>query len=545
MKTIKLISIMLLALTTGTLNSYACTDIIVGRKASIDGSVITSHTGAAPECRVHIIYGQKFKAGEMAPVYYGMVDVDKPLHEYGKIIGYIPQVAETYTYFHSGYSHINEFQLAIAESTMSQKKELQVSIETGKQIMTIEQAQAFALQRCKTAKEAIKLITSLVDKYGFQTSCGPESEALCIADANEAWVLEVFSIGPDWDPESGEAGAIWAAQRVPDDHIAIVPNWSIIKEIDLSKPDEFMASKNYQQIAIDHGWWDPKSGKPFVWQEVYSPIPREWSVSRFWLFYSKYAPNLKDWPDKTAHSVYAGSDSYHQYIEPLSMFPFSVKPEKKLSVQDVIAFQRELYDGTIYDMTNDKSWMVAGSDGKYVKSPLATPFPTKAQRELLDITYRRMVVRGGYGMVTQLRNWLPDDIGGVYWYYVDNQYVSTYLPIYAGALDVSPYIYTYDPNNYDEKSLRWAVDFVDNLLGLRWQDAVKDLHAVRDPLEKSFFDDQAKIEKEALEIYRKNPKKAKQFLTDYSNSRVNQTMAMYEKLKKTLISKYTNNNQGL
>lgn len=536
---------MLIALISGALNSYACTDIIVGRKATIDGSVITSHTDAAPECRVHIIPGKRFKIGDMAPVYYGLQDVDKPLHEYGKIIGYIPQVAETYTYFHSGYSHINEFQLAIAESTMSQKKELQVSIETGKQIMTIEQAQAFALQRCKTAREAIKLITFLVDKYGFQTSCGPESEALCIADANEAWVLEVFSIGPDWDPESGEAGAIWAAQRVPDDHIAIVPNWSIIKEIDLSKPDEFMASSNYKQVAIDHGWWDPKSGKPFIWQEVYAPIPREWAVSRLWLFYSKYAPNLKEWPDKTAHSVYAGSDSYHQYIEPLSMFPFSVKPEKKLSVQDVIAFQRELYEGTIYDMTNDKNWMVAGNDGKYVKSPLATPFPTKAQRELLGITYRRMVARGGYGMVTQLRNWLPDDIGGVYWYYVDNQYVSTYIPIYAGAIDVSPYINTYDPNNYDEKSLRWAVDFVDNLLGLRWQDAVKDLHAVRDPLEQSFFDEQAKIEMEALEIHRKNPKRAKQFLTDYSNSRVNQTMVMYEKLKKTLISKYTNNNQGL
>ncbi|PKP35536.1 MAG: peptidase [Bacteroidetes bacterium HGW-Bacteroidetes-17] len=545
MKTNKIIRIMLIALISGTLNSYACTDIIVGRKATIDGSVITSHTDAAPECRVHIVPGKRFKIGDMAPVYYGLQDVDKPLHEYGKIIGYIPQVAETYTYFHSGYSHMNEFQLAIAESTMSQKKELQVSIETGKQIMTIEQAQAFALQRCKTAREAIKLITSLVDKYGFQTSCGPESEALCIADANEAWVLEVFSVGPDWDPESGEAGAIWAAQRVPDDHIAIVPNWSIIKEIDLSKPDEFMASSNYKQVAIDHGWWDPKSGKPFIWQEVYAPIPREWAVSRLWLFYSKYAPNLKDWPDKTAHSVYAGSDSYHQYIEPLSMFPFSVKPEKKLSVQDVIAFQRELYEGTIYDMTNDKNWMVAGSDGKYVKSPLATPFPTKAQRELLDITYRRMVARGGYGMVTQLRNWLPDDIGGVYWYYVDNQYVSTYIPIYAGAIDVSPYIYTYDPNNYDEKSLRWAVDFVDNLLGLRWQDAVKDLHAVRDPLEQSFFDDQTEIEKEALEIHRRNPKKAKQFLTDYSNSRVDQTMRMYEKLKKTLISKYTNNNQGL
>ncbi len=542
MKTIKIFSLFWAIFLLGSVDVNACTDIIVGKKASIDGSVITSHTGAAPECRVHVIYGKKFKLGEMAAVYYGLQDVDKPLHEYGKIIGYIPQVAETYTYFHSGYSHMNEHQLAIAESTMSQKKELQVSIETGKQIMTIEQAQAFALQRCKTAREAIELITTLMEKYGFQTSCGPESEALCIADPNEAWVLEVFSVGPDWDPESGEAGAIWAAQRVPDDHIAIVPNWSIIKEIDLSKPDEFMASENYQQVAIDHGWWDPKSGKPFIWQEIYSPVPREWAVSRFWLFFSKYAPNLKDWPDKTAHSPYAGNDAYHQYLEPLSMFPFSVKPEKKLGVQDVIAFQREIFEGTIYDMTNDKNWLVPGKDGKYEKSPLATPFPTQAQRELLNINYRRMVSKGGYGMVAQLRSWLPNDIGGVYWYYVDNQYVSTYIPIYAGASEISSYIYTYNPNEFDGKSLRWAIDFVDNLLGLRWQDAVQDLWAVRNPLEQSFFDNQKQIEKEALELYQKNPKKAKEFLTDYSFKKVDETVEMYKNLKKTLISKYTNNN---
>ena len=525
--------------------NYACTDILVGKKASIDGSVITSHTGAAPECRVHIIKGQKFEKGAMAPVYYGLQDVDKPLHEYGKIIGYIPQVAETYTYYHSGYSHMNEHQLAIAESTMSQKKELQVSIDNGRQIMTIEQAQAFALQRCKTAREAIDLITSLVEKYGFQTSCGPESEALCIADPNEAWVLEVFSVGPNWDPESGELGAIWAAQRVPDDHIAVVPNWSIIKEIDLSKPEWFKASKNYQQVAIDYGWWDPNSSKPFIWQEVYSPVPREWSGSRFWLFFKTFAPSYADWPDKTAHSPYDGNTPYYQYIEPLSMFPFSVKSEKKVSVQDVISFQRELYAGTIYDMTNDKNWMVPGKDGKYEKSPLTTPFPTKAQRELLDITYRRMVVRGGYGMVCQLRDWLPNDIGGVYWYYVDNQYVSTYLPMYSGGLSVSPHLFTYDPDKYDPKSLRWSIDFVDNLMGLRWQDAVKDLHKFRNPFENKMFEDQASIEKKALELYKKNPKKAKEFLTKYSESKVDEAMKIYEDLKNILITKYTNNKQGL
>ncbi|RLD79576.1 MAG: peptidase [Bacteroidetes bacterium] len=523
--------------------SWACTDIIVGKKATVDGSVITSHTGAAPECRVHVVPAMDFPGGAMANVYYGLQDVTKPFGTYGEVIGQIPQATHTYKYFHSGYSHMNEFQLAIGESTMSQRDELKVARESGKQIMTIEQAMVFALQRCKTSREAVILIGALVDEYGFLPSCGPESEALCIADPNEAWVFEVFSVGTDWAP--GQPGAIWAAQRVPDDHIAIVPNWSIIKEIDVKDKDNFLASENYKQFAIDKGWYDPKSAMPFIWQEIYAPVPREWAVSRFWLFYSTFASDFKDWPDKTAHSPYDGNKPYTQYIEPLSYFPFSVKPDKKLSVQDVIAFQRSLFEGTIYDMTNDKAWMVPDKDGQMQKSPLTTPFPTRDMRELLDITYRRMVVRGGYGMVAQLRSWLPDPIGGVYWYYVDNQYVSTYVPIYAGAMEIFEPFKEYDPDEYSETSYRWAIDMVDNLLYLRWQEAIEDLKAVRDPLEARFFREQVEEDKEALLIYEKIPKSALDYVTQYSLVCQEEAYNMYRKLQKTLITKYTNNKQGL
>ena len=525
--------------------SDACTDIIVGKLASVDGSVITSHTGCAPECRVHVVPAKKFKKGEMAPVYYGLQDVKKPLYKYGEIIGYIPQVEQTYAYFHSGYSHINEHQLAIGESTMSQKKELQVDRETGKQIMTIEQAMAFALQRCKTARKAIKLISALVEEYGFLPSCGPESEALCIADPNEAWVLEVFSVGKDWEPNSGKLGAIWAAQRVPDDHIAVVPNWSIIKQIDLNDPENFMASENYMQVAIDHGWYDPNSGEPFIWQKVYSPVAREWAISRFWLFFSTYAPSYTEWPDKKLTNPYKGYDAYHQYLEDLSIYPFSVKPERKLSVQDVIAFQRSVYEGTIYDMTADFDWFVPGKDGGMKKSPLTTPFPTRDMRELLDLTYRRMVSRGGYGMVAQLRHWLPAPIGGVYWFYLDNQHVSTYVPIYAGVQEISPLYKTYDPDKFEENSARWTIDFVDNLLYLKWREAIKDLRDVRDPLEAGFFAEQDSIDSRALELFKKNPAKAKKFLTEYSKSKMKATVKMYQELRELLITKYTNNKQGL
>jgi len=523
----------------------SCTDIIVGKDASVDGSVITSHTGCCPECRVHVVPAQTFEKGAKAPVYYGLLNVKKPLHEYGRIIGYIPQVEKTFAYFHTGYPHMNEHQLAIGESTLSQRDELKVDISSGKQIMTIEQAQLFSLQRCKTAREAIKLITSLVEKYGFLPSCDSESEALCIADTNEAWVLEVFSVGPNWDPESGKLGAIWAAERVPDDHIAIVPNWSIIKEIDLSQPDYFMASKNYMEVAIEHGWYDPKSGKPFIWQEAYSPLPREWALSRLWLFFSTFAPHAKEWPNKKLITPYSGYDAYHQYLEPLSYYPFSVKPEKKLSVQDVIAFQRSVFEGTIYDMTADADWLVPDGKGGMKLSPLATPFPTKDMRKLLDITWRRMVSRGGYGMVAQLRSWLPGPIGGVYWFYLDSQYVSTYVPIYSGVQVISPLYKTYDPDKFSEDSARWAIDFVDNLLYLKWQEAIKDLRAVRDPLESGFFKEQSSIDSKALELYKKDPEQAKKFLTGYTRQCMEKIVSMYRDLRCLLITKYTNNKQGL
>jgi len=522
----------------------SCTDIVVGRLASTDGSVINSHTGCCDECRVHVVEGRTFPKGAMADVHYGLQDPRTALRDYGKVIGQIPQVERTYTYFHTGYPQMNEHQLVIAESTLSQRDELKCEFGSCKQIMTIEQAQVFALQRCKTAREAITVITELVDTYGFLPSCGPESEALCISDPNEAWVLEVFAVGPDWDPNSGEAGAIWAAQRVPEDHVCIVPNWSIIKQVDPSKPETFLASKNHKQFAIDRGWWNPRMG-PFVWQKVYAPQPREWAVGRLWLFYSTYAPNLRAWPDKRHLASMDSYDAYHQYIEDISIYPFSVKPERKLSVQDVIAFQRSVFDGTIYDMTTDLDWLVPDGKGGVKKSPLTTPFPTRDMRQLLDIVYRRMVSRGGYGMVAQSRNWLPAPIGGVYWLYLDNQYTSTYVPIYAGARRLHPTYQEWNPDAFADTSARWNIDMVDNLLYLKWQHAIEDLRAVRDPLEQGFFADQPRIDQRALEAYQKDPAECALLLTEYTNACMAKTVQMYRQLRGTLITKYTNNKQGV
>lgn len=201
---------------------YSCTIIAVGKKASADGSVIVSHTDCGADNRIRVVHGRAFREGEMAPVHRGIQDIHRPLDDFGDVIGHIPQVANTYTYFHSAYPHMNEHQLAIAESTTSQLNELRINMDECKQIITVEQAQAFALQRYRSAREATAFIGNLMSVYGFLPSCQGESETLVIGDPEEIWIFEVFSVGPGWDPESGEPGAIWVAQRVPDDHALVV-----------------------------------------------------------------------------------------------------------------------------------------------------------------------------------------------------------------------------------------------------------------------------------------------------------------------------------
>jgi len=544
-----LIALILFVISAFESAGFGCTMIAAGKNATEDGSVIISHTDCGPDSRIYVVPRMKFKPGDKAPVYYGIQDLGLPLKDDGEIIGYIPQVTETYRYFHSAYSHVNEFQLGIAESTMAQRPELVVIRDKDNkpnQIMTIEQAQIFALQRCKKPREAVQLIGELMTTYGFLPSSGDGSEGLFIADPQEVWAFEVFSVGKEWKPGSGKPGAIWAAQRLRDDEAMIIPNWSIIKEIDIADKENVMVSSNYMQEAIDRGWYDPKSGKAFNWQETYSPLPQEFATSRFWLFFTTFAPHYTQWPDRyLKNDPHKGINQYYQTVEPLSMYPFSVKPEKKISVRDIMAFQRSTFEGTIYDLTSGPQWLVTDGKGGFVKSSLATPFPGSELRKLLKLTNRRPVARhrGHYGMICQLRNWLPDEIGGIYWVYLDNPYISPYVPIYAGNLSVAGCYNLYDPEKYDAKSARWAIDFVDNLAFLRFQEAIKDIWAARNPFEEEIFKKQAEIEKEALKLLQKNPQAAQKYLTDYSNSLMNRVLDIYLQLRDTLIVKYTNNRE--
>ena len=523
-----------------------CTVIGAGRLATADGSVITSHTDCCSECRIQVIPGRTFPKGAKAPVHWGMVyfgaEDDRhalPLGDFGKAIGEIPQVERTYTYFHTGYSQMNEKQLAIGESTCSQRAELDVPFIEGitRQIMTIEQAQVFALERCAAAREAVKLIGGLVEKYGFLPSCGG-AEALCIADPRELWTMEICSVGPEWTPESGKPGAIWAARRVPDDHVIVIANYFRIREIDPKSPD-VLASPNYLSEAVARGWYDPKSGRPFIWQEAYAPSVREGNLSRMWLITSTLAPNLKAWPKRGLNDATGPGTIYAQPFEGAAFYPYSFKPEKKITVQDVIAFQRSAFENTIYDMTWDPAWMVPAGGGRLEKSPMASPFISAEMERVLRIRHHRTIATQGYGMVAQLRSWLPDAVGGIYWFYVDNPSVSPYIPVYAGATDVSPLYKTYDFREFSEDSARWAVDFVEKLMLLRWQPAMKDVRAARDPVESGFFAEQAAVDAKAAAMLKTDPAGAARYLTELTVSRMEKLVEIFRKLRRTLLAKYT------
>lgn len=522
---------------------FACTIIAVGKKASADGSVIISHTDCGADNRIRVVPGRSYKPGTMAPVHWGIQDINRPLDDHGDVIGQIPQVEQTYTYFHSAYPHMNEHQLAIGESTTSQREELKVDMAVCKQIMTVEQAMAFALQRYKSAREATAFIGKLMSEYGFLPSCVGESETLVIGDTQEVWIIEIFSVGSDWDPQGGKPGAIWVAQRVPDDHALVVANWSIIKEVDENDGENFMFSDNYKSFAVEKGWYDPRGSKPFILQEVYCPTAREWATSRLWLFYSTYAPSYTDWPERSLEDGHMmGYNQYIQYVEPLSLYPTSVKVEKKIAVQDVMAFQRSTFEGTIYDKTEDYDWYVPDGKGGIKKSPLATPFPSKDMRELLDINNRRNVARpqGFYGMIAQLRSWLPDPVGGIYWVFLDNAYTSPYVPIYAGTQEISQCYKNFDPTTYSRESACWAIDFVDNLLYLKWQEMVKDVWKVRDPYEEALFTEREEVDQKALKLYEKQPEKALEYITAYSQGKMETVLEMYNQLHDELIVKYSN-----
>lgn len=511
---------------------FACTDIVVGKGASVDGSVMTSHTadGAFYDARVRVIKGKKFPKGSKADVFWNITAEEdyEP-----KKIGEIPQVEETYTYFHVGYPFMNEYGVAIGETTIPQKENLKTFYPDGKAIMTIEQLEVFALQRAKTAREAIKVIGELAEKYGFLPSCGSEGECLTITDSEEAWVFEIFGAGFMWTPESGKPGAVWAAQRVPDDCVVVVPNISRIRAIDPEDGDNFIVCKHYMEPAIENGWYDQSTGEPFIWQEAYSPLTGndDWSLSSLWVRNRLY----------TLYSKLDPSIEWDPFAETMS-YPFAIKPAKKLSVKDVMDMLKSYMAETPFDMTENDVWYVREGDGMD-KSPLTTPFVTSDQRKLLNIPYYRPVAKYdcAYSFVSQARSSYPTPLKTVLWFGYDNPHTTCYVPIYCGVLDIKESWRTFDRNSFSLNSAQWAFILADDLVNRRYQDAIKDLRQVRDSLEGTFFKEQKDIDAKALELSKKDLQKAKEYLTQYTENCMEKVEASWWDLNWSLITNYNNN----
>ena len=375
------------------------------------------------------------------------------------------------------------------------------------------------LERASTARQAIRIGGGLIEKYGW---CDV-GEALTIADTKEVWVMEIVGVGED------ATGAVWAAQRVPDDHVSVVANASRIGVLDLDNADFFMASKNVVKFAQENGYWDPESGRPFRFYEAYNPSGR-----------TEFACTRREWRvlDLLAPSLELPANG--------NVFPFSVKPGQPVGPERIMEIFRDTFEGTDYDMT--KTLTVTDEDGKTVKSPLANPFMPYDMNKMLRLN-------GGWGWrgerplarwycmyvtVTQSRDWLPDLVGGILWFGYGNPAMTTYVPLYAGIASV-PESYMTDgrTTGFSRRSAWWAYNRVATLSAQRWGDMRKDVAEVRNPLQEKYLAGQAAIDEEAASILKKKGEpQMRVFLTKRSHDACEEVTEAYWNLGDLLWTKY-------
>jgi dipeptidase len=496
------------------LSSEACTVIMVGRDASADGSVMSTHAADCGVCDFtwHHVPAADHKPGATRKLYHinqirtwppsEGLKWDMILKDFTGVE--IPEVPHTYGYHHSVFGYMNDQQLAIAESTIGNVRKL--SNPTPTPALNITMLTLLAMERCKTAREAIKLMGTLAEEYGYGYHDG--GEMLAVSDPKEIWVFEILPVGPLWTPKSGKPGAVWAAERVPDDQVSVCPNESRIDEIDLGNPAFFMASAHAASFAAETGLYDPKSGKPFSWKRAYSPsegsaVSTEGRRSRMWRFFDLVAPSRKFKPET-----------------PNMDFPFSVKPDVKLSARDIMALTRDKSQGTVFDP-------VRGLRG----GPFQNPNYFKGTR-LISVSNVE------YTTLTQCRSWLPDPVGGIVWVALGAQDTSCYVPFYAGATEIPKSFGIGDHFVLNRDSARWAFDYVDFHVQVAYNAAIEDVKAARKTWEDGALDRVPEIDARAAELYKKNPKEAVRYLTGYCLNNAANVIGAWWKLGDDLWLKY-------
>ncbi len=482
-----------------------CTSIQVARKASVDGSVITCHScDGNYRTWLNIVPHQTHNKGAMRKIYWGRLHTETSWDLRGLILkGEIPQAEETYAYMNVAYPCMNEKQLAIGETTIGGRREL----VNDDGLFLIENLQAIILERCTKARDAIRLIGELVKEYGY----GDYGECITIADSKEVWHFEIFGPGPM------EIGAVWAAQRIPDEHVGVSANIPRIGELDLDDPDHYMASENVFSVAEEMGWWDPSSGETFKFWKAYSGR-RPFSDREFYIL-STMAPSLNlSWD--------------------MEELPFSVKPDKKVSVRDVMRYYRETYEGTEYDMTQNlmvpelkrRWWEPADPDEeiKIVKSPLAHGWISRDMMNLINTLKPGTVERKrtiaiaacSYSQIIQCRDWLPAEIGGVAWFSFDNPGQSPRIPIFAGVLELPQSFEIGGQHRFRTDAAIWSFRRANRLATVNWGQGREHIENAVMDFENKAFDELPNVEKKALALLedKDDPehKKAREYLTRYT-----------------------------
>jgi dipeptidase len=477
-------------------SGWACTSVLVSRGASKKGVPLISYSCDGEfHPLIRIIPPADYPAGEMAEI-----------RGWRKVLGKIPQVAHTYKVV----GLMNEHQLALGETTFGGREEL-INPDGMFQYFPL---MLITLQRAKTAREAVRVMTGLVEEYGY----GSEGESISIADKEEAWLLEIVGTGP------GGKGAIWVALRIPEGLVCATANMSRIRTFPLGDPENCLYEPRVIDFAVQKGYFNPKSGKPFDFSRAYNPPTEEqvrYSARRIWSIFRRIAPSQKFSPE------YSDGQGRGK------AYPLWVKPDQKLDVRDVINLHRDHYEGTEFDMTRDEAAGSFGSPDRWR--------PMKWEVNGKKYVWERPIAtqQVGFVYVAEPCPWLPETMGGIVWYGVDNPFTNFFIPFYTSITRLPESFTRGSLAGYTRDSAWWTVNFVANFANLRYDSMIKDIQALQSEIEDMYFGSQDAVEAAAIQLLKtRGPGFAIDFLTRYCVDHAEMNVTRWQQLGDFLITKY-------